>query len=120
MEILRVDSIAKFSTHAYTKIPVNGAKELLRLLCFEPNQLVPLHKHPKADEYFLVTKGKGKIKIGSEETDAESGYIIRAPAGIAHQWKTGSERLILLSILIPPSSYKLADEAIKMELSKDS
>jgi quercetin dioxygenase-like cupin family protein len=117
LKIVRVDSIAKFSADTYTKIPVNGAKGLLRLLCFEPNQLVPLHKHPKADEYFFVIKGKGKVKIGTEETDAESGYITRAPAGIAHQWRTKSERLILLSVLVPPSNYKLADEAVKMEFT---
>lgn len=103
-----MDSIAKFSADTYIKIPINGTKGLLRLLCFEQNQLVQLHKHPKADEYFFVIKGKGKVKIESEETDAESGCSIRAPAGMAHQWKTKSERLMLLSILIPPSSYKLA------------
>jgi len=115
LEIINVDLTAKFSIDTYTKIPIHSAKGLLRLLCFEPNQLVPLHKHPKADEYFLVISGKGKVKIGNEETDAESGYIIRAPAGIAHQWRAKSERLTLLSVLVPPSSYRLADEAVKME-----
>jgi quercetin dioxygenase-like cupin family protein len=57
---------------------INGTKGLLRLLCFEPNQSVPLHRHPKADEYFFVIKGKGKVTIGSEETDVESSCIIRA------------------------------------------
>jgi len=107
--------MATFSSEKYNKIPIDGAKGLLRLLCFEPDQCVPLHKHPKADEYFFVVKGKGKVTIGSEETDAESGCIIRAPAGMAHQWKNGSERLILLSVLIPLSSFTIADEAMKME-----
>jgi hypothetical protein len=46
----------------------------------------------------------------------ESGSIIKAMAGLPHQWKNGSERLVLLSVLIPPSSYKFADEAAKMEV----
>jgi quercetin dioxygenase-like cupin family protein len=115
MEIVKVDSIAAFSCDTYNKIPINSAKGLLRLLCFEPNQHVPLHKHPKGDEYFLVIKGKGKVKIGNEETEVESGTIVRAPANTLHQWKNGIERLILLSVLISPSCYELAEETVKME-----
>jgi quercetin dioxygenase-like cupin family protein len=114
--INRVDLIATFTSNRYNKIPINGAKGLLRLLCFEPGQIVPLHRHSKADEYFFVIRGKGKVTLGSEETDAESGCIIKATAGLPHQWKNGSERLILLSVLIPPSNYKFADEAAKMEV----
>jgi quercetin dioxygenase-like cupin family protein len=115
MEIVKVDSIATFSRDTYNKIPLNSTKGLLRLLCFQPNQHVPPHKHPKGDEYFFVIKGKGKIKIGDEETEAESGTIVRAPANATHQWRNGAEKLILLSVLIPPSCYKLADETVKME-----
>jgi len=86
------------------------------LLCFEPDQTVPLHKHLKADEYFFVIRGRGRVTLGSEETEVESGCIIKATAGLPHQWKNSSERLILLSVLIPPSSYKFADEAAKMEI----
>ena len=114
--INRVDLIATFTSNKYNKIPINGAKGLLRLLCFEPYQSVPLHRHPKADEYFFIIKGEGKVTLGSEETDVESGCIIKAKAGMPHQWKNGSKRLVLLSVLIPPSSYKFADEATKMEV----
>jgi quercetin dioxygenase-like cupin family protein len=111
----RADLLATFTPNRYNRIPINGAKGLLRLLCFEPNQSVPLHKHPKADEYFFVIRGKGKVTLGKNETDVESGSIIKAAAGVPHQWKNESERLVLLSVLIPPSSYKFADEAAKME-----
>lgn len=114
--INRADLIATFTSNRYNKISINGAKGLLRLLCFEPDQSVPLHRHPKADEYFFVIRGKGKVTLGKEETDVESGYIIKATAGLPHQWKNGSERLVLLSVLIPPSSYKFVDEAAKMEV----
>jgi len=115
MEIVSVDSIAAFSRDAYKRVPINNANGLLRLLCFEPNQEVPLHRHTKGDEYFFVVQGRGKIKIAGEETQAEPGSIIRAPANTPHQWKNGTERLILFSILVPPSSYELAEETIKME-----
>jgi quercetin dioxygenase-like cupin family protein len=114
--ISRADLIATFTSNKYNKIPINDAKGLLRLLCFEPDQNVPLHRHSKADEYFFVIRGTGKVTLGSEEIDVGSSCIIKAAAGLPHQWKNGSERLVLLSILIPSSSYKLADEAAKMEI----
>jgi quercetin dioxygenase-like cupin family protein len=112
----RVDLIATFTSNKYNRIPINGTKGLVRLLCFEPDQGVPLHRHPKADEYFFVTRGKGKVTLESEETDVESGCIIKAAAGLPHRWKNGSERLILSSVLVPPSSYKFADDLAKMEI----
>jgi quercetin dioxygenase-like cupin family protein len=115
MELAEVDSLATFSNDKYSKIPIDGAKGLMRLLCFEPNQSVPLHKHPEGDEYFFVIQGKGKIKIGNEETEAESRTIIRAPANVLHQWKNGTGKLIILSVLISPSCYELAEETLKME-----
>jgi quercetin dioxygenase-like cupin family protein len=113
--VSRVDLIAKFTSDKYNRIPINGTEGLIRLLCFEPGQSVPLHRHLKADEYFFVIRGEGKVTLGTEETAVESGSIIKAIAGLPHQWKNGSERLVLLSVLIPPSSYKFADEAAKME-----
>lgn len=115
MKIAKVDLLATFSPDRYNKISINGAQGLLRLLCLEQKQSVPLHKHPNGDEYFYVIEGKGKIKIGKKEAEAESGCIVKAPAGVLHQWKNGPQRLILLSVVIPPQSYKVSDEATKME-----
>lgn len=115
MKIAKVDLLATFLPDKYSKISINGAKGLLRLLCFEPEQSVPLHRHQNGDEYFYVIKGKGKVTIGKEEMKAEAGCIIKAPAGVPHQWKNLSQRLMLLSVIIPPQSYKLAEEATKME-----
>jgi quercetin dioxygenase-like cupin family protein len=115
MEIIKISSTAAFSSDKYNKIPINSTKGLLRLLCFESNQRVPPHKHPNGDEYFYVIKGKGRVTIGNEETEVESGILVRAPAGIVHQWKNGLGELILLSVLIPPACYESADETVKME-----
>lgn len=115
MNIVKAESLATFSSDKYAKIPINGTEGLLRLLCFESGQGVPMHKHPKGDEYFYVIEGKGKITIGGEEAEAGPGSIIKAPAGVPHQWKNGGQRLVLLSILIPFQSYEVADEVVKME-----
>jgi quercetin dioxygenase-like cupin family protein len=116
MSIVKADLLATFSPDNYNKVPINSAKGLLRLLCFEPEQAVPLHKHLKGDEYFYVIEGKGRITIGTEEAEAGAGCIVKAPAGVSHKWKNGHQRLILLSVLIPLQSYNLANEVTKMEL----
>jgi len=115
VKIVKVDLLATFSPRGYNKIPINGARGLLRLLCFEPGQDVPLHKHPRGDEYFYVVNGRGKIIMEEKEAEAESGCIVKVPAGVPHGWKNGPKRLMLLSVIIPPRSYGLADEATKME-----
>jgi quercetin dioxygenase-like cupin family protein len=115
LNIPRVDLLAVFSPDKYEKVPIDDAKGLLRLLCFEPKQSVPLHVHRRADEYFYVIRGKGKITLGKDEAEVQSGCIVKAAAGVPHQWKNGPHRLILLSVLISTRSYELADESTEME-----
>jgi quercetin dioxygenase-like cupin family protein len=115
LEVAKVESVARFSSDKYNRVPIIGTGGLLRLLCFEPNQRVPPHRHAKADEYFYTIKGRAQITVGGEEATAESGYIIRVQAGIVHEWKNQDKRLILLSVLVPLSCYDSANEAIKME-----
>jgi quercetin dioxygenase-like cupin family protein len=116
LEITRVDEMTMFSSDKYSRILVHNAKGLLRLLCFQEEQSVPLHRHPHADEYFYVIGGKAKVTVGKEHAEVESGSIVKAPAGVPHQWKNGSQELVLLSVLIPLQSYEFADDASEMEL----
>ncbi|MGQ9507059.1 MAG: cupin domain-containing protein [Candidatus Bathycorpusculaceae bacterium] len=115
MKIVKANLLVTFSSERYSKIPIHDTQGLLRLLCLEQGQSVPLHKHPSGDEYFYVIEGKGKIKIRKKEAEAETGCVIKAPAGVLHQWKSDPQKLVLLSVVIPLQSYKVADEALKME-----
>ena len=112
---MKVSSLAKFSSEKYCRVPIENTRGLVRLLCFEPEQTVALHTHPKSDECFFVVEGRGKITIDGKEQDAESGCIFQVPAGITHRWKNGVHRLILLSMLIPTSAYDLADGATEQK-----
>jgi len=115
MEILKINSLVEFSSVKYVKVPTRNTNGLVRLLCFEPCQCVALHKHPDGDEVFYVLSGRAEFRVGKETARIEAGSFVKAEAGILHGWKNGSERLILISVLIPPSSYKLAEQAAKME-----
>jgi quercetin dioxygenase-like cupin family protein len=114
MNVSKIDALARFSAESYNKIPIEGSNGLIRLLCFEPEQSVPLHKHSNGDEYFFVVDGRGKFTLGDEESTVPESCIVKAPAGIPHQWKNGSKRLVLLSVLIHPSSYALAERVTEM------
>jgi quercetin dioxygenase-like cupin family protein len=114
---LNIDSLAVFSTDKYCRVPIENAKGLIRLLCFEPGQSVALHAHPKSDEFFLVVEGSGRITIEEEVQDAGAGSIIRVPAGVKHRWNSGVHRLVLFSVMIPTSAYASADEAIEQKFA---
>jgi quercetin dioxygenase-like cupin family protein len=115
MKVVNIDQAAAFSGEKYSRVPIDDSKGLLRLICLEPGQTVPLHKHPKGDEYFYVIAGRGKITIGQEEEEVTSGQLVKACAGTQHQWRNGTQRLTILSVIVPTASYDLAEEATKME-----
>ena len=110
-----VSSLAVFSSKSYCRVPIENAKGLVRLLCFEPQQSVAPHTHPKSDEFFFVIEGNGRVTIEGKGQDAAAGSIIRVPAGVTHLWNNSDHRLVLLSVLIPTSAYVLADEAIEQK-----
>jgi quercetin dioxygenase-like cupin family protein len=110
MEILKAESLTDFSADKYRRVPLPNTKGLMRLLCFEPNQHVPLHRHPEADEIFYVLKGQGEISVGEEKVKVNNGFFVKAPAGVLHKWQNSKERLVLISVLIPPSNHAHAEE----------
>jgi quercetin dioxygenase-like cupin family protein len=115
MEILKIDSLSEFSLAKYVKVLVPNTNGLVRLLCFEPGQTVAFHRHPDGDEVFYVLMGKADFTVGKETARVEAGSFVKAAAGIFHGWNNGSERLVLISVLIPPSSYTLAEQTARME-----
>lgn len=102
-----------FSAGKYRRVPLPNTQGLMRLLCFEPNQSVPLHRHPEADEIFYVLKRQGEILVGTEKMKVDTGLFVKAPAGVLHQWKNSKERLVLVSVLISSSSYTQAEKIIQ-------
>ena len=113
MEIIKAESLMDFSVRKHRRVPLPDTKGLIRLLCFEPNQNVPLHRHPEADEIFYVLKGRGEILVGAEKMKVQNGSFVRAPAGVLHQWTSSKERMVLISVLIPPSNYAHVEKIIQ-------
>jgi len=66
---------------------------------------------------FYVVSGAAEFTKGEETVRLEAGSIVKAEASLFHGWRNGSARLIMLSVLIPPLSYSVAERAAKMEFA---
>src|SRR5947208_13151377 len=54
------------------------------------------HYHPKAEEIYYITHGRGRMRIEGELREVKSGDAIAIPPGKKHKlWNIGSETLRL-------------------------
>ena len=64
-----------------------------------------MHSHERCDEFWIVTKGYGKVIADGSEVEVGPGAIAYAPAKSAHQIvNTGKETLHAYWIIVPPGS----------------
>ncbi len=69
------------------------------------------HYHPKAEEIYYITQGKGRMRIEGELRDVKPGDAIAIPPGKKHKiWNTGKETLHLLCCCAP--AYEHSDTVI--------
>ena len=69
------------------------------------------HFHPKAEEMYYLTHGRGRIQIGDEVREVGAGDAIAIPPGQRHKlWNTGRETLRLLCCCAP--AYEHEDTVI--------
>ena len=57
-----------------------------------PGQFVPVHIHPKQDEFILVHDGALDLKLGGVWSKARAGDIVRMPKGIPHGYFNRSDK----------------------------
>ncbi len=58
--------------------------------CFEthdpPGTFVPLHIHPRQDEFIYMLEGTFDLQLGEAKVQARPGDLVRMPRGIAHAY----------------------------------
>ena len=73
------------------------------------------HYHPRTEEIYYITHGRGRIRIEAEVRDVKAGDAIGIPPGRKHKlWNTGGETLRLLCCCAPPYEHT---DTILTELS---
>jgi mannose-6-phosphate isomerase-like protein (cupin superfamily) len=69
------------------------------------------HYHPEAEEVYLFTRGRGRMRLGEEEFDIGDGDCVVIAPGLHHKlWNPGGEPLVLLCACAP--AYRHEDTVL--------
>lgn len=100
-----------------------GARSLcvFEQLC-EPGTGAPWHRHEGVEEVIVVVEGRGRFRVGTDETEVEAGGAVRFPAGCRHAFtNVGDKTLRLIATFAsatPPVDYE--DEPGILEIGRHS
>ncbi len=76
-----------------------------------------LHSHELSDEFWISTKGHGKVRVDGNEVDIEPGMVICAPAKSMHQIiNTGKETLHAYWIMSPAGARRSITQNARQNL----
>ena len=68
-----------------------------------PHSSTQEHFHANSEEIYYITHGRGRIRVGQEEREVQTGDAIAIPPGTRHKlWNIGHEALRLLCCCTPP------------------
>ena len=70
-----------------------------------PGGATTAHYHRRTEELYLVTAGRGRLRIDNDERDVTVGDCALIPPGAEHKlWNTGDEPLRIVCACAPPYS----------------
>jgi quercetin dioxygenase-like cupin family protein len=83
------------------------------LLCWAPGDATVPHRHPGAEELFLVIEGRARFSVGDAEREVGPGELVVARRGEIHAIAVpeGGPELVLLAAVAPNEDRP--DEAIE-------
>lgn len=91
------NSVIRNQSLAEARLPVGGSTQE--------------HFHPRAEEIYFITQGRGRMRIEGEWREVSPGDAIAIPPGQRHKlWNTGNETLRLLCCCAP--AYEHSDTVI--------
>jgi len=65
------------------------------------------HYHRESEEIYFFTQGRGRLRLGGEESEVAPGDTVVIPPGTRHKlWNTGDEPLRLLCCCSPAYSHE--------------
>lgn len=65
------------------------------------------HLHRRSEELYLVTAGRGLLRIAEEEREIAAGDCVVIPPGAVHDLRnTGAEDLVVVCASSPPYSHE--------------
>lgn len=72
-----------------------------------PGAATTAHYHRKAEEFYLVTEGRGMLRVGDAEREVGPGDCAVIPPGVVHKlWNTGEVELAVVCSCAPAYSHE--------------
>jgi quercetin dioxygenase-like cupin family protein len=72
------------------------------LYCLSPGQEQKSHRHEGSDKVYIVLEGRGRFRVGAEESDLESGLGVLAPSGEVHAVRNASDAPLVVLVVMAP------------------
>jgi len=84
-----------------------AANQSLAEATVPPGGTTAAHHHGRSEELYLVTAGRGLLRIGDEQREVSAGDCAAIPPGTVHQLRnTGEEDLVVVCACSPPYSHE--------------
>ena len=85
----------------------NSVNQSLAEATVPPGADTEEHYHRVSEEIYLFTSGRGRMRLGDEESEVTAGDTVVIPPGTPHKlWNTGTDPLRLLCCCAPPYSHE--------------
>jgi mannose-6-phosphate isomerase-like protein (cupin superfamily) len=87
--------------------PAPARNQSLAEATVAPGAATAAHYHRASEELYLVTAGRGLLRIGDEEREVAAGDCAVIPPGEVHQLRnTGAAELVVVCACSPPYSHE--------------
>lgn len=76
---------------------------MVRMNCYEPGQVTPMHMHPEEDEVMYIVEGEGRVMFKNRgDLPVKAGELVCLPSDQYHQIIAGLEgRMVLIYFMTP-------------------
>lgn len=99
-----IRKLAKANQDFRREILTNARSQMV-LMCLQPGEDIGEETHPGNDQWLVLVKGKGEVRLDGAASAVEKGSLVSVPAGTRHNLvNTGSKPIHLYTVYAPPET----------------
>ena len=102
--IIALSEVISYSAEArVNKELLTASMAEVRMNCYEPGQITPMHKHPGEEEVMIVIEGNGEVLFDrNDNLPIKQGDLIRLPSDQFHSIRAAQDsRMVLIYFMKP-------------------
>lgn len=110
---VNVAAAAHFSPDARVNEELMATAGLVvRMNCYEPGQVTPMHLHPDEDEILYIVEGRGTVSFeGRGDLPVTAGDLVCLPSDQFHRIAAGQDGRMVLIYFMKPDYRSIRPEA---------